>query len=165
VLADERAYEVLHGIIPFEPARIFALAGPWRLGSFGQSGLAIRPLESGDSIAHVPDELHGELTAARSRFVIFAAIDGGVPVSFSYSASMTETLADISIDTLEAYRNRGIGAATAARLIDWVVENGRVPVWGAIDANAPSLRLAEKLGFGRAAGRLFVAESPAPISI
>jgi GNAT superfamily N-acetyltransferase len=161
VLADEAAYDVLRGDIPFEPAKVFALDAAWRPGHFDRPEVLIRELESTDSIAHVPGELHDELTAARARsFRILAAFVDGAPVSFSYSASMTETLADISIDTLEAHRGRGIGMATAARLIDWVDQIGKQPVWGALATNGPSLRLAEKLGFRRYTGRLFVAESP-----
>ncbi len=160
LLGDESARDALRGVVSFEPARIFVLDTTWRIGSFTRADLAIRPLGSADSLAHLPEELREEIETERPRVPVFATFIDGAPVSFAYSSSMTQTLADISIDTLEAYRNRGIGAATAASLIDWVVQNGKSPVWGSLESNGPSLRLAEKLGFHRPAGRLFVAGSP-----
>jgi L-amino acid N-acyltransferase YncA len=76
---------------------------------------------------------------------------------------MTETLADISIETLEGYRRRGIGRAVVARLIDEVIRLGKVPVWGATEDNTASLALAASLGFTRAAGELFVCEVDRPV--
>jgi GNAT superfamily N-acetyltransferase len=160
LLADEPAHDVLRGAVELEGAKIHALAAPWRLGVHSRADYAIRPLEPEESRAHLPDELRREVESALAETAVWTAIVDGVPASFAYSSSMTETLADISIDTLEAHRNRGVGGATAATLIDWVVENGRIPVWGAVDSNAASLRLAAKLGFTRAAGRLYVAEAP-----
>jgi predicted GNAT family acetyltransferase len=69
------------------------------------------------------------------------------PVSFCYVAAETESLWDVSIDTLAGHRRRGYAALCAAYLIEHMCEKGKRPVWGAVESNAPSLGLAAKLGF------------------
>lgn len=54
---------------------------------------------------------------------------------------------EIGIETAPPARGRGLGAATAARMIAGVLERGLTPVWACRAGNAPSRRLAEKLGF------------------
>ena len=70
-----------------------------------------------------------------------------MPVSFCYAAFETEAFWDISIETLEPHRRRGLTAASALFLIHHMSVKGEAPVWGAADSNLPSLRLAAKLGF------------------
>jgi hypothetical protein len=158
VLADRAAYEVLRDAVEFERAIVHTLAAPWQSPPRTIAGLTIRPLTAGDPIDHLPDELRGEIERALADETVFAGFVDGVAVSFSYSASCTETWADISIDTIEAQRGRGIGAAVAARLIDDIVARGLAPVWGAVESNAASLALAAKLGFTNVAGELWVHE-------
>ncbi|MGF1471492.1 MAG: GNAT family N-acetyltransferase [Rubrobacteraceae bacterium] len=78
---------------------------------------------------------------------VAAAFAGERPVSFCCASDETETLWDISIDTLEEYRRQG----HAGRCVSWLVaemrKRGKEPVWGAEESNPPSMRLAAKLGF------------------
>ncbi|MCZ6690157.1 MAG: GNAT family N-acetyltransferase [Planctomycetota bacterium] len=69
------------------------------------------------------------------------------PASFCASTAVTESLWDVSIITLEGYRQLGLGSASGAFLIRHMRELGKEPVWRAIENNSGSLRLAEKLGF------------------
>lgn len=123
---------------------------------------------------HVPDPLRRELLDALngrtvSRFVpgllpaapaiaspatvpMAAVWAGGRPVAFCYPVWQTETLWDVSIETLPAYRRQGLGRRAAHRLMRHMRGTGRSPVWGALEANAPSRRLAASLGFLEAAG-------------
>jgi predicted GNAT family acetyltransferase len=71
----------------------------------------------------------------------------GRPVSFCYPVWQTETLWDVSIETLDGYRRRGLGARAARTLIRHMRRSGRSPVWGALDTNAASRALAARLGF------------------
>jgi GNAT superfamily N-acetyltransferase len=160
LLADRAAYEVLKGALRFARAKIATLDGPWRPPIAKPRELEIRPLRASDSLDHLPLDLIEELQP-QADHVIYAAFEGGLAVSFAYSATMTETLADISIDTLEGYRRRGIARAVVSRLIDEVIRLGKAPVWGANDDNVPSLALAATLGFTRDAGELFVHEGGA----
>jgi RimJ/RimL family protein N-acetyltransferase len=159
VLADRAACERLREIYSFERAIIHTLAAPWQPWPRQIPGLAIRPLVPDDSLAHLPAELRREIDDVRPGEIVFTGFFDAVAVSFSYSSSRTETLADISIDTLEEYRGRSIAAAVASALIDHVVARDLAPVWGAVESNAASLRLAQKLNFIHPAGELFVHEA------
>jgi GNAT superfamily N-acetyltransferase len=107
-------------------------------------------LLSGDEVREldVPDELHKELLLAQetSRGIAARMVDGR-PVSFCYPGSETDTLWDVSIDTLEAHRQKGYGAACVRFVIDLMREHGKEPIWGALEDNSASMRLATKLGF------------------
>jgi hypothetical protein len=77
-----------------------------------------------------------------------AAFVGEVPVSFCYVASETEGLWDVAIDTLEEHRRRGHAAQCVSFLIRHMRHTaGKEPVWGAVEANVPSMSLAAKLDF------------------
>lgn len=95
----------------------------------------------------LPPDLLYELRLAARRSPIATALDEGRPVSFCYAAARTEGLWDISIDTLEEYRNRGHAARCVAYMVEHMGEKGKQPVWGAEEWNRASLGLAAKLGF------------------
>ncbi len=97
-----------------------------------------------DSIEGLPSRLRSEFAVATRRSPIAASLAGGRPVAFCYSVQ-TESLWDISINTLEGHRGRGY----ASRCALYMIEHLRPlrAVWGADETNLPSLRLAAKLGF------------------
>ncbi|MCI0488517.1 MAG: GNAT family N-acetyltransferase [Blastocatellia bacterium] len=99
------------------------------------------------ALTGLPADLKEELLSVSERSAIAATTDLGSPVSFCYSASETESLWDISIDTLEGHRRRGHAAMCAAFLIEHMRKRGKEPVWGAEESNPPSMKLAAKLGF------------------
>jgi RimJ/RimL family protein N-acetyltransferase len=76
----------------------------------------------------------------------------GRPVSFCYPVWQTETLWDVSIQTLEPFQRRGLGARAARTLIRHMRASNRAPVWGALETNLPSRALAARLGFLEAGG-------------
>lgn len=63
------------------------------------------------------------------------------------TATETETLFDVGIDTLEGYRGRGHAVRCAAFMIAHERARGLRPVWGAMEDNHASQRVAENLGF------------------
>lgn len=73
------------------------------------------------------------------------------PVAFCYATCETETLWDVSVDTLASHRRRGLAAACFERVRREMADRGKLPVWGAHDSNAASLGLAGRLGFRRVA--------------
>lgn len=108
-------------------------------------------------VDHVPEHLRRELLDALngrtvSRFVpgalpaSGAVVSGltvpmaavwadGRPVSFCYPVWQTETLWDVSIETLAPYRRQHLGARAARTLIRYMRRTGREPVWGALETN------------------------------
>jgi GNAT superfamily N-acetyltransferase len=96
----------------------------------------------------LPADLREELAEATAEGVpIAAAIAAALPVAFCYAGSITESLWDISVDTLEPWRRRGYAARAVAFEVARFASLGKRPVWGALDSNAPSRGLARKLGF------------------
>jgi GNAT superfamily N-acetyltransferase len=107
----------------------------------------ILTLEDAGALRHVPDAQREELLGALARVPLAVACADGVPVAFCYAGSRTETLWDISIDTLETHRRRGYAAAAVAAMARHLAPAGRRPVWGAAEDNPASMLLARKLGF------------------
>jgi len=123
---------------------------------------------------HLDDALRQELTQALdgrtvARFVpgalpppgaafggspipMAAAWADGRPVAFCYPVWQTERYWDVSVETWEPYQRRGLGARAARAMIGHRRGAGREPVWGALESNTASRRLAAKLGFIEAAG-------------
>jgi RimJ/RimL family protein N-acetyltransferase len=109
----------------------------------------VRWLMSADAIdwSHVASDLRHELSAAFAFSPVAAAFDDGVAVAFCYAAFQTETLWDVSIDTIPRARGRGHARRAAAFLIAHQRDRGRRPVWGAVESNLPSQAVAKSLGF------------------
>jgi hypothetical protein len=95
----------------------------------------------------IPGQLHRELRIGAEGSPIAATFVGGQPVSFCYAGAVTESLWDVSIDTLPAHRRRGYAGLCAAHMIRHMEARGKRPVWGAVEENPASWRLAEKIGF------------------
>jgi len=96
---------------------------------------------------HVPDALRQEIADAIDASHVAAAFLEGIPVAFCHPVYETETLWDVSVDTLEAYRRRGLAGSCFEYMQDHMAAHGKEPVWGALANNEASLRLAAKLGF------------------
>jgi GNAT acetyltransferase-like protein len=113
------------------------------------AGVPVGCLEPGDQdlLPALPDELDHELRTALGHGPVMVAFAGNQPAGFAYAPWVTETLFDVSVDTLSAYRRRGMGEAAARELIALLGAEGRRPVWGAVSSNLASLHLASKLGF------------------
>lgn len=94
----------------------------------------------------VPAELREELLEASAQSPIAATLLAGEPISFCYAVA-SESLWDVSIDTLEPFRGRGFAALAVDLMIDVMEREGKQPVWGALESNAASHRVAAKLGF------------------
>ena len=96
----------------------------------------------------VPPLLQSELRVAEAAGTpIAAALAGDTPVAFCYAGSVTESLWDISIDTLAPWRRRGYATRAARFEIERFATLGLRPVWGAVESNVASRGLAQSLGF------------------
>jgi RimJ/RimL family protein N-acetyltransferase len=54
---------------------------------------------------------------------------------------------ELGLATASDYRNRGYATLTAAACLEHTVKNGFIPHWHCDETNAPSIRVAEKVGF------------------
>jgi hypothetical protein len=129
-----------------ERAVIHRLGAAVRRAGVGAE-VGVRLLRAGDSLSHLPAGLRHEMTCARQFAPVAAVFVDDVPASFCYPVWTTESLWDVSIDTLEEYRGRSLAGAAVRFMVDFMARDGRAPVWGALESNAASIRLAMKLGF------------------
>jgi RimJ/RimL family protein N-acetyltransferase len=95
----------------------------------------------------IPDQLRRELRFGAEDSAIMTTFVDDQPVAFCYAGSITESLWDVSIDTLPQHRRRGYAALCAAHMIRHMTAQGKQPVWGAVAENLASWRLAQKIGF------------------
>jgi len=108
----------------------------------------------------VPETLRDELRSAHADGTpIAVALEGGRAATFCYAGSITETLWDVSIDTLEPYRRRGHATKAVSFLIEHYAARGKQAVWGALVSNVESAALAARLGFAPV-GSLLVLSAP-----
>ena len=102
------------------------------------------------TLDHIPAALAEELDDVRatSRGPIWTCFVDGDPVAFAYAPWRSAKWFDVSVDTLPAARQLGLGTIVAAAMIQHeCAGRERMPVWGADEDNAASLRLAKRLGF------------------
>lgn len=75
------------------------------------------------------------------------AYDGETLIGFAGCSADCDTMWQIGIDVLPAYRRQGIAAALTARLALECLERGKVPFYCAAWSNIPSVRNAIRAGF------------------
>ncbi len=92
-------------------------------------------------------ELAKELLEALPFSAITTFFIENKPVSFCYSTCESESLWDVSIETLPGYQRKGFAECCARFMIQHMFEKGKQPSWGALKSNTASLNLAKKLGF------------------
>jgi GNAT superfamily N-acetyltransferase len=97
----------------------------------------------------IPAELLADLESGANHSPVAATWVDGAPVSFCYAGTMTESIWDVALETLEAHRGRGHATSCVTFMIHLMRDRGREPMWGALERNHASRRLAEKLGFER----------------
>ena len=100
----------------------------------------------------LPNALHVEIGNAIDRGMpvagAYAKTDkGSQPVAFCYAALETESLWDVSVETLPEFRRQGLAEACFLAIEEAERARGRTAIWGAHDDNHASLALARRLGF------------------
>ncbi|MFK7988871.1 MAG: GNAT family N-acetyltransferase [Sandaracinaceae bacterium] len=140
-----------------EGATVLIEARPWSFPRGVTRWLDPSEFRAAGPLSHVPPSLLDELRdAMEDDRPVMASFDGRTPVAFAYAASETETLYDVSIDTLASHRRRGFASAAMEGLAETMARRGKRAVWGAADSDPGSLALARSLGCVEV-GRLWVA--------
>jgi hypothetical protein len=148
LLVMRDAFAPVEAILPgwtHEEAVIHGL--PLPVPEWPLPGPGVAFLDAQTPLDHLPPDLADEVSAARAEGPVAAAWCDERAVSFCYAGSVTETLWDVSIDTLPAYRRRGLAQSAVHLMAAFHRENARLPVWGAVIGNLASLQLASRLGF------------------
>lgn len=98
-------------------------------------------------LGHLPRGLRHEIVHAWDLAPIAAVFVGDVPMAFCYPCWRTESWWDVSIDTHEPHRRRGLARAAFHSMYEHMRVERRRPVWGATESNRASLALAARIGF------------------
>jgi GNAT superfamily N-acetyltransferase len=125
-----------------------------------QHNRIVRLLTAADSLAHLPAGLRHEMTHARLRAPVATVFVDGRASSFCYPVWTTESLWDVSIDTLEEFRGQSLAPQAVWFMAELMRSRGCAPVWAALESNSASLRLAAKLGFRPAADIVAFSRGP-----
>jgi RimJ/RimL family protein N-acetyltransferase len=75
--------------------------------------------------------------------------EGGTIASWCLSVFASGTQFELGLTTASDHRGRGYATLTAAACVEHCVEHGLTPHWHCWEDNAPSMRVAEKVGFER----------------
>jgi hypothetical protein len=89
---------------------------------------------------------HSNQALLENSFAAGAIIDGRL-VATACCSSLTQCYADIGVNTLPEFRNRGFATAAAFLVARAIHDAGRTPVWSTGGHNLTSQRIAAKLGF------------------
>lgn len=133
--ARRREYATLFQLPPADAARLAPIEGARLLREDEYRWLD-----------YLPPLLRGELRDACAYSPIAATFVDDRPVAFCYCGWETDSYWDVSIDTLDGYRRRGLASAAAVCLLRLMAARGKTAVWGSVDSNAASAGLARKLG-------------------
>jgi len=125
-------------------ATIHSPVRPWRADADPPLDVVVTEPPDARALASLPEEIRRYAVVAHA--VALSAADNEV-VAVCAAGSVTETLWDVGVDTLEAHRRRGHAEAAFRALAGHMAGQGRQPVWGAEEDNLASMRLAAKLGF------------------
>lgn len=77
----------------------------------------------------------------------FAVVDGEAVASWALSVYAGEGALELGVETVPAYRGRGLATVSADACLEACLAGGITPHWQCDVANTPSLRLAARLGF------------------
>ena len=81
------------------------------------------------------------------RGVGFSLLHKSKLASTAYSSFIHDNMLELGIETVAAFRGKGLAQYTCLALIDYCIDNNYEPVWACRKENIASYKLALKLGF------------------
>lgn len=93
---------------------------------------------------HVYDKEFWKLSTKRFGFSL---VNGNEVVSECIAIFVGGGQAEISVDTIEKYRNKGFAKIVCSAFIEYCISIGLTPNWGCWDFRTASIALAKRLGF------------------
>ncbi len=85
---------------------------------------------------------------AYPRFIIRSNQTGENEIAASAGINwQTDHFAEIAVTTSQRHRRQGLGRSVVSSAVNYVLENGRIPLYAVSENNAASMQLAQNLGF------------------
>ncbi|MBE2202089.1 MAG: GNAT family N-acetyltransferase [Anaerolinea sp.] len=81
------------------------------------------------------------------RFAVRSEAEQGAVVASAHLNWQSPYFAEIAVNTLPRYQRQGWGRSVVAAMVQYLLANGRTPLYVAAAANAASINLAERVGF------------------
>lgn len=81
----------------------------------------------------------------------FCIMHGENICAWAFTSAVSSKEIDIGVETSLEYRNQGLAAIASARMIRYILEQQKTPVWACHAQNAASQALAKKIGFEKTA--------------
>lgn len=147
--AADQVTPIARKAFTFDPDLFAARQGDWR--DRVPETYTLRPYDrelatSAEGLA----EFWGSLDTFMAHGFGFAVMHAGAPVSRCHAVLRTRREVEISIDTEEAYRRRGLATLACSAFIDHALRQDLTPSWSCWDNNEASILLAHRLGFSPA---------------
>lgn len=116
--------------------------------------LAREALQAFPERADWPNALQGEEDGSRPDVIALAAYDGDTLAALAGASADCETMWQIGVDTLPAYRGKGLGTTIVKTLAAKIMESGKLPFYNTSLSNLHSQNIAVSCGFFPAAVEL-----------
>lgn len=123
------------------------VAGHWRVSEVNADAEVLAGLAGYPAVAAEIGSCWTSPDAFRRNGFGYCAHDGAAVLGWCTAEYVSPGRCGIGIETVEAYQRRGVATATAAAFLAHCAARGSTPHWDAWADNAPSLRVAAKLGF------------------
>ncbi|MEZ4645738.1 MAG: GNAT family N-acetyltransferase [Chloroflexota bacterium] len=81
------------------------------------------------------------------RFIVRSEAEQGAVVASAHLNWQSPYFAEIAVNTLPRYQRQGWGRSVVAAMVQYLLENGRTPLYVASATNTASINLAESVGF------------------
>ncbi len=150
--------ELIVRALPRARRRTFALYR-WPEGATpGAAGPGVRPLAAADrpALQRLGESWiwkhFGSAEALLDESHVVGGFDGDELVAVAATFGWSDAFEDVAVGTHPLHRGEGWATRCAAGLIAGVLDRGRVPIWKTLTDNAPSRRVADKVGFELSAG-------------
>ncbi|MDN5861645.1 MAG: GNAT family N-acetyltransferase, partial [Pseudonocardia sp.] len=141
--AADPATAVWDRVVATLPAEVPVVKGGARLLGPGDAA-ALAAFEADGAWIH---ETWGGPAAMAASGMARGAFDGGRLVAVATAFFVGDIYEDLGVVTDSAYRGRGLSTDCSAALVADVRARGRIPTWTTSPDNAPSLAVADRLGF------------------
>lgn len=148
--SPERRDRVLYQATgPATPGWAERVPAGFRVSAIDDRFAALRALTNFDAVVAEIESCWRSVDDFRRSGFGFAAHDAETIASWCTAEYVSERRCGTGVETVAAYRGRGLATLTASAFLDHCFARGSTAYWDAWSDNLPSIAVAEKVGFRR----------------